>query len=565
MVDARKVQGAIAERVEKAVLYLRMSDERQEHSIPAQREELLRYAEKHGYQVLREYLDEAISGDDTRRRVGFLRMREDAQQGEFSVVLCWDQDRFGRFDPIEGGHWILPFRDAGVRLETIAQGKIDWNDFAGRLIYLVQQEGKHAYLRDLSRNVARGQLNAANNGRGGTGGRAPSGYKQRNGEILVDPEWAALVRRIFKEYLKAGASLRSVANLLNSEGVLTAKGNKWTSTAIRDILLNRKYTGTFVRFANRVGKYHAIQDGEIVERRKTDSPEKPEPMIREDNHEAIIDRRTFERAQAKLAKNQNRCAHRNGYQYIFTGLLRCGDCGGPMNGRPSHNGSGITRRRYECNAYHIKGASVCHANGIAEAPLMDLVVRKLQEHVLSEVAIEKLLTAYRKRLAARRKVVPVDDGRLRKQIANLSQQIDQGAERVFSAPAGIVGTLYAKLDRLRAERDRLQAQLDAAGQAEIGPAALDDEKVEEAARVLRDMREAFQDAEPEEIRELLSPLVAKVELHFDHERHGKLERNPFKHGTIFVRPTEPQLSLLLGSSEGSRSRSRPGQAVGRRG
>ena len=81
----------------------------------------------------------------------------------------------------------------------------------------------------------------------------------------------------------------------------------------------------------------------------------------------------------------------------------------------------------------------------------------------------------------------------------------------------------------------------------------------------RDMREAFQDAEPEEIRELLSPLVAKVELHFDHERHGKLERNPFKHGTIFVRPTEPQLSLLLGSSEDSRSKSPPGQAAGRRG
>ena len=64
-----------------------------------------------------------------------------------------------------------------------------------------------------------------------------------------------------------------------------------------------------------------------------------------------------------------------------------------MNGRPSHNGSGVTRRRYECNAYHIKGSSVCHANGIDEAPLMDLVVRKLQEHVLSEVAIEKLLTS----------------------------------------------------------------------------------------------------------------------------------------------------------------------------
>ena len=544
MVDPRKAQ-----RAETCVLYLRMSDERQEHSIPAQRQELLRYAEKHGYKVLREYLDEAISGDDTGHRVAFLRMREDAQQGDFSVVLCWDQDRFGRFDPIEGGFWILPFRNAGVRLETIAQGKIDWNDFAGRLIYMVQQEGKHAYLRDLSRNVTRGFLNSAKNGRGGTGGRAPWGYKQRNGEILVDPQWAPLIRRIYHEYLKATGSIRGVANLLNGEGTLTPLGNRWNTTNVRDVLTNRKYAGAFVRFKTRTGKYHAIQDGEIVARRKTDKPEKPAPMIREDNHEAIIDKRTFERVQAKMAKNKTHTAHRNGYQYAFSGLLRCGDCGGPLCGQPSRNGSGAPRRRYECQNWHTRGSAVCHGNGVYEGPLLALVVRKLQEHVFSESAIEKLLSLYRKRLAARQTAVPVDDGRLRKRIADLDQQLDQGAERVFSAPAGIVATLYAKLDRLRAERDRLQAQQDAPGQAETGRTVLDDEKVEEAARVLRDMRDAFQEAEPGEVRELLAPLVSKIEMHFDHVRCGKVNRNPFKHGTIFVRPTEPQLSMLLGSSE----------------
>ena len=113
------------QRAETCVLYLRMSDERQERSIDHQRRELLSYAKKHDYRISREYVDEAISGDATERRAAFLRMRDDSQKGEFSVILAWDQDRFGRFDPIEGGHWILPFRNAGVRLETIAQGKID--------------------------------------------------------------------------------------------------------------------------------------------------------------------------------------------------------------------------------------------------------------------------------------------------------------------------------------------------------------------------------------------------------------------------------------------------------
>ena len=74
-------------------------------------------------------------------------------------------------------------------------------------------------------------------------------------------------------------------------------------------------------------------------------------------------------------------------------------------------------------------------------------------------------------------------------LRDLNRQIDQGAERVLSAPRSSSATLYAKLDKLRVERDRLQAQLDATGQAETGSNALDDEKVEEAARVLRDMRE----------------------------------------------------------------------------
>ena len=74
-----------------------------------------------------------------------------------------------------------------MRLETVAQGKIDWNDFAGRLIYMVQQEGKHAYLRDLSRNVTRGFFNAAKDGRGGTGGLPPPGTRNATGKSWSIP------------------------------------------------------------------------------------------------------------------------------------------------------------------------------------------------------------------------------------------------------------------------------------------------------------------------------------------------------------------------------------------
>ena len=82
--------------------------------------------------------------DATEKRVAFQQMIRDAEEkGDFAVILCWDQDRFGRFDSIEAGRWIYPLRQAGVWLITVAQGRIDWNDFTGRVMYGIIQEGKH--------------------------------------------------------------------------------------------------------------------------------------------------------------------------------------------------------------------------------------------------------------------------------------------------------------------------------------------------------------------------------------------------------------------------------------
>ena len=144
-----------------AVSYVRMSSDKQDASPQQQREELAKLAERNGYRILREYFDDGISGDATEKRTQFQRMIADAEKGDFKAILCWDQDRFGRFDSIEAGRWIYPLRQAGVYLVTIAQGVIDWSDFASRMIYGITQEAKHAFLRDLSRNTTRGLLAAA--------------------------------------------------------------------------------------------------------------------------------------------------------------------------------------------------------------------------------------------------------------------------------------------------------------------------------------------------------------------------------------------------------------------
>ena len=512
----------------RVVLYLRMSSAGQEQSIPAQRTELVAYAKKLGYKIIGEYLDEAISGDDTERRTGFLRMREDAQRGEFDVVLAWDQDRFGRFDQLDAGYWIYPFRQAGVRLETIAQGAIDWEDLTGQLIFSVNQMGKAQFLRDLSRNTCRGMLSSAREGRAGTGGPSPFGYRSKDGEVWIIPDEAEVVRWIFTEYLKPGASLMGIAAALNRRKVPPPRGKVWRASSVRPILTRRKYTGTFVYGEKNAGKYFSFRDGEVIPRRKTDRTTTAEPIVHPDRFEAIIDQKTFGKVQAKLVSRKTNTSTKKARQYLLTGLVRCGDCGGSMGGFPRPSGSS-----YRCRTYHQSGTTVCHYNTIKEGPLVDVIVRKVQDRYLSDAALARLRRALEK-AQERSRPRPRDLDRLRREIDSLDEKIDRGAERVLEAPADLLPVIYRKLEETRSQRDRLKTDLSALTSRETRSNGKDSSEIDRAIEALRSLGEALSKASPGDTKSLLAQIVTRIELHFE-EGSGRQKR-AFSYGEIYVRP-----------------------------
>ena len=240
-----------------AVAYYRMSSDKQDTSINDQRSEVIAMEKRGGYEILREYMDEGISGDDTDKRVYFRRMIADAKsRGDFRVILCWDQDRFGRFDSIDAGEWIAPLRRADVRLVTVAQGEIDWNDFAGRLIYNVQQEAKHQFLRDLSRNVTRGKRQKADSGNipickpsygydkvyvDETGREILRIRRREWGYHHKQPGWTAKLvvaddpinvetgKGIFRSFLELDVSVRAICRDLNDRNIASPEGGRWAS------------------------------------------------------------------------------------------------------------------------------------------------------------------------------------------------------------------------------------------------------------------------------------------------------------------------------------------------
>ncbi len=340
-----------------AVGYLRRSTDKQETSLEDQEAAVQRYADKNGYRILRWYTDDAVSGDDTRKRKDFLRMIEDAKgRPDFKAILCWDKARFGRFDSIEAGYHIYPLREAGIHLATVMEGVTDWNDSTDRIIGSVTQEGKHQQLVDHSGNVTRGQLGAAMNG--SWLGSAPYAYriegdKKHKRLVIDDHAKAEVVRRIFREFVKDGRSQNNIATRLNADGIPSPKGleNGWMFDTVKGILQNPAYTGDYVGCRSYYGKYHRIDNRE-VRKRAGEKVRGRNPsdkwIVRSATHEAIIDRETFDRAQVLLAKGwTGRSPHPpETNPYVFSGQLRCGRCGRTMAGLS--NGK---YRYYECGDY----------------------------------------------------------------------------------------------------------------------------------------------------------------------------------------------------------------------
>jgi DNA invertase Pin-like site-specific DNA recombinase len=545
-------------------------------SLADQRREIERYAERHGYRILRWFEDDAISGDATEKRAAFQTLHKAACNGkDFEVILCWDQDRFGRFDSTEAGYWICPLRRAGVRLVTVTEGPADWNSFTGRVMYGLKQEAKHSFLVDLSRNTARGQITNAMKGYL-CGQAAPYGYdrmlvdeagnhRQRvhNGEKFAkprswhvtlvpsdDPEKVATAKWLFYTYANESMGLRQLCDSLNARGIPGPGGGTWWVGTVREILKNEAYTGDFFWAKRRMGKYHRVAGGDI-KGRDGDTSVKRNPreewIGRNDAHEALIDRKTWERVQAKLtARRSQTASHKatNKDCYVLTGILYCGHCGAKMYGaRRSRKKGGKTyvQYKYVCSAYHTQGKQVCGHHSVEQAPLVNYLTRRIQELVLGNCGREDLVARIRQHFEARRAADPAQVAALQTRIDQLEKDIEHGTKRLLRAPDDVADLLARELSGIRRERDRLSGEL-----AELEQQRPDD--VENAAKETADglwkLAESLQQAKPTKLREVLSRIIARIDLTFGRKEKSTRVECPFSNGVMYLRPDSLLTSLV---------------------
>jgi len=497
----------------RAVLYLRMSTDKQETSIGQQRDALVAFALKQGHEIIREYVDEGISGDATHKRKGFQAMIRDAAAGNFDRILCWDQSRFGRFDSIEAGSWITPLRDAGVSLETMDGGAVDWNDFAGRITYAVAQEGKHAFLRDLSRSALRGMAAKVRDGRGLPGGPTPYGYRRemeidgrkRIATLVPDEITAPVVRRIFEEYAAAGGSLYTVVSNLNREGLRSPSGRpQWRRSAVRFILGNHAYCGDLSWGRTASGKYHTRAGDEIVARRPGLRPTKNVPIVRRDTIPPLVERELFGRVHELLAKRKKATRPAITVRPL-SGILVCGCCGSSMHTAGKH---------YRCSKRNDFGiAFKCTASAVRADAALDALAGGLRRNLLAPARLKAVKERLERLVDAERNATPtVDTAAIERRIADLDRQVAEGIARITLIPKGLVPDMAKGLDALRAQRDALSRKQEAIGRAQEGERLPVEERVAQALAAAYGLRDALRegDADPALVNQLLRTLGVRV-------------------------------------------------------
>jgi site-specific DNA recombinase len=541
-------------------LYLRMSSDKQDTSIPQQRAALERHAAKQGYEIVAEYRDEGISGDATSKRKGFQRMIADSPAGDFDRILCFDQDRFGRFDMIEAGVWITPLRDAGVSLETLGQGVIEWNDFAGRLTYAVAQEGKHQFLRDLSRNCLRGNVAKAKAAEGMYGAPAPFGYRRdstvqgrRHITKLVPHEFeAAIVRRIFETYTRSGGTLLAVGELLNREKVAPPSGHgTWHRNAVRRILRSRTYAGDYVWGSTSSGKYHTRAGDEIVPRRRGQAGTvSADPIVHEGILPALVSRKLFDKAQ-ELLDARRRATRRRATVKPLSGLITCGRCGSPMH---------VNFGDYRCSRSVDFGDGQRCGVAIARGDyLLQAIAERLQKLVLAPGKLAAFKAMLGRLAETEQRAATSGAGAdLGRQIAEIERQIAEGIARIPLLPKSLVPDMAKGLDTMRAQRDALKRQQTATRKAKSGGRLPVHNRVADAIAAAYGLQKTLAEGDAAKVNEGLRSIGLRIS--FDDDR-----------AKVVIDPLHPKEPAKLGRKPSGTRNARPGarrtgtRGAGRRG
>lgn len=396
-------------RVWRIAIYIRLSKEDarcldESESVTNQRQiiedHIAGFNDGDEYIIVDEYVDDGISGTTDDERDDFQRMLSDIKRGRVNCVIVKDLARSFR-----------NYSDQGYYLD-------DWFPrYNVRFISLYHQPLDSYREPQNMRSIAvpiQGVLNENHCAETSDKVREVFDMKRRNGEfigafaaygwmkdpndknaLIVDEEPAAVIRQMASMILD-GMSLNSVVRYLNDYGIPCPAAYKqktlglkyqnphidptrtplWSPQTVRRILLDRKLCGDLVQGRQRIKSYK-VHIRESV-------PEE-DWFIVENAIPAILDRDTFDKLQTVLLRN-TRTGPSQKHLYLFSGFLKCADCGKAMT--RSKVGNTVY---YYCRTYKDRSKTACTKHTIKHERLETAVLYAIQQQVYLAVDYTKII------------------------------------------------------------------------------------------------------------------------------------------------------------------------------
>ena len=364
-----------------AALYCRLSRDdnmdSESNSIQNQRKILQKAAKDKGYTDTVFFVDDGITGT-TMKRPGFQKMLTAIEAGYISAVFVKDLSRLGR-NYIEVGKLteeFFPLHD--VRLVAVSdgvdsdEGEDDFTPFKNIM--------NEYYAKDISKK--RRIVNKMKGNAGVPLSPPPYGYIKNPDDPrfwVVEPEAAEVVRRIYRMALE-GYGLAETAAQLAADGVVnptyywrsrgisrggsksTVEPTKWGHTTVKKILTLQEYCGDVINFKSYSKSYKM--------KKRIENPEENRAIFL-NVHEAIIDRQTWEKVQALQKGTRRKKPTVTQEPSVFSGLLKCPECGGNLNFHFNQNNHDI--KFFSCQN-HNSGYRKCSKTHYIRLDFLEQVV-----------------------------------------------------------------------------------------------------------------------------------------------------------------------------------------------
>lgn len=414
---------------DSAVIYARFSSSKQrEESIEDQVRVCREYADAHDLKVVKVFKDEGRSGTNVEKRPGFLRMVSESKRGLWSKVIIYKMDRFARsrYDSVV---YKEKLKRCGVKVVAAAEPIPDgpWGEF----FEAISEINAAQYSVNLSENVSRGMegnaLKLKHNG------NRIFGYEcGADGYYHVDEHEAEAVRMIFSMCVD-GETKADIARKLNAIGYRTPRGKEFSIEAVSRALKTEAYIGTY--------RWGSVR--------------------KEGGMPAIVTRKTWDEAHARLAARGRKRRGRMNADYLLSGKVfdEAGnqfesDCGRGENGTVYYYyRCRETKKAFRRADLEWKVTEAC-AQLLTENPEID---ERIADIVLARQDME-------------RKDDSAALDAMRRHISDVKHEIDRAID--LAVKTGASDAVAAKIKELEAEKADLEAEL-AEAEADVPPVTRD--------------------------------------------------------------------------------------------